>query len=393
MVAALTDSKAKVSLKEKSSSSVAPPEGAGREVITLPDSDLSAESPAVRPAPEEGQASGSKKRKVAEPACPTRASSKPRTEEKLAEPPTPKSSLPAGPRSADPKSAPRRELPAPPKSLADMMRSFSRPGARVPAFEDMSVNNWEDYFRFAEKVGEMLFEFNSSVAHYEEQLFASPSATEIGALQARVSDLEKEVKKYRSLEASNRAEVEKAAKFNKKFRTVELDLQIAETSLETCQDKLKLAGELYLQATTAETEAEKELQEIKLRNQLLEAGNLSEMERVRREERRKTRAELRDTIDKIGSHLEVHDRLLPHAIRAAEITANRMLVEEIEKGEIADLKEELETLTADEEAARLEAEKVKDLTFDPELGPDPVPASLMIEEPPSDPPVVPNQEL
>ncbi|XP_023639610.1 uncharacterized protein LOC111830954 [Capsella rubella] len=269
----------------------------------------------------------------------------------------------------------------------------------------MSVNNREDYFRFAEKVGEMLFEFNSSVAHYEEQLFASPSATEIGVLQARISDLEKEVKKYKSLEVSNQAEVEKAAKFNKKLRTVELDLQIAESSLETCQDKLKLAGELYLQATTAETEAKKELQETKLRNQLLEVGNSSEMERVRREERRKTLAEFWDTIDKIGSHLEEHDRLLPHAIRGAEITANRMLVEEIEKGEIADLKEELETLKADEKATRLEAEKVKDLLFDtvsytalladtpPELGPDPAPTPLMIEEPTSDPPVVPNQEL
>ncbi|XP_023638638.1 uncharacterized protein LOC111830532 [Capsella rubella] len=174
----------------------------------------------------------------------------------------------------------------------------------------MSLSNREDYFRFAEKVGEMLFEFNSSVAQYEEQLFASPSATEIGALQSRIADLEKEVKKYKSLDAANRAEMERAAKFSKKLKSVELDLQIAESDLETCQDKLKLAGELYLKATTAETEAKKELQEIKLRNQLLEAGNGSEMERVRREERRKTRAELRETIDKIGTHLELQ-RSLP----------------------------------------------------------------------------------
>ncbi|XP_023641901.1 uncharacterized protein LOC111831518 [Capsella rubella] len=383
MAAALTDTRAKVSSKEKSSSLVSPSEGTGREVITLPDSDLSAKSPAARPASEEGHASGSKKQKAAEPARPVRASSKPRTEEKPVETPASKGSLPAAPSSADPKVNPRRKLPALPKSLPDMMRGFSRQGARVPAFKDISVNNREDYFRFAEK---MLFEFNSSVAHYEEQLLASPSATEIGVLQALISDLEKEVKKHKSLEVSNRAKVEKVAKFNKKLRTVELDLHIAESSLETCQDKLKLAGELYLQATTAETEAKKEFQEIKLRNQLLEAGNGSEMERI-------------------GSHLEEHDRLIPNTIRAAEITANRMLVGEIEKGEIANLKEELETLKADEKAARLEAEKVKDLTFDPasynallantppEFVLDPAPAPLMIEKPTSDPPVVPNQEL
>ncbi|XP_023633347.1 protein MLP1 homolog [Capsella rubella] len=427
MVAALADAKIKNSSKEKSSSSVAPPEGEGREVITLPDSDVSAESPAARPTPGDGQASEPKKRKAVEPARPVRASSRLRTEEKPAETPASKGSLPATPSPADPKVTPRRELPcnlptkrpiyfllkppwsntttllaAPPKSLADMMRSVSRPGARVPAFKDMSVNNQEDYLRFAEK---MLFEFNSSVAHYEEQLFVSPSASEIGVLQARISELEKEVKKLRSSEASNRAEVEKAVKFNKRLRTVEGDLQIAESSLETCQDKLQLAGELYLKATTAETEAKQELQEIKLRNQLLEAGNSSEMERVRREERRKTRAELRSTIDQIGAYLLEHDRMIPHAIRAAEITANRMQVEEIERGEIADLKEELETLKADELTAQLEAEKVKNLTFDPtsftalladtppELGPDPAPTTLMIEEPATDPPAVPNQEL
>ncbi|XP_023634361.1 uncharacterized protein At3g60930, chloroplastic-like [Capsella rubella] len=431
MVAALADAKVKNSSKEKSSSSVAPPEGGDREVITLPDSDVSTESPAARPTPGDGQASEPKKRKAAEPARPVRASSRLRTEEKPAETPASKGSLPATPSPVDPKATPMRELPgklpvtrlfafslskplrsntnalfaAPPKSLADMMRSFSRPGARVPAFKDMSTNNREDYFRFAEKVGEMLFEFNSSVAHYEEQLFVTPSASEIGVLQSRISDLEKEVKKLRSSEASNRAEVEKAVKFNKRLRTVEGDLQIAESSLETCQDKLILAGELYLKATTAETEARQELQEVKLRNQLLEAGNSSEMERVRREERRKTRAELRSTIDQIGEHLVEHDRMIPHAIRAAEITANRMLVEEIERGEIADLKEELETLKADELAANLEAEKVKNLSFDPssftalladsppELGPDPAPTTLMIEEPATDPPAVPNQEL
>ncbi|XP_023640404.1 uncharacterized protein LOC111831104 [Capsella rubella] len=401
MVAALADAKMKNSSKEKSSSSVAPPEGGDREVITLPDSDVSTESPAARPTPGDGQASEPKKRKAAELARPVRASSRLRTEET----PASKGSLPATPSPVDPKATPRRELPAPPKSLADMMRSFSQPGARVPAFKDMSTTKREDYFRFVEKVGEMLFEFNSSVAHYEEQLFVSPSASEIGVLQSRISDLEKEVKKLRSSEASNRAEVEKAVKFNKRLRTVEGDLQIAESSLETCQDKLQLAGELYLKATTVETEARQELQEIKLRNQLLEAGNSSEMERVRREERRKTRAELRSTIDQIGAHLLEHDRMIPHAIRAAEITANRMLVEEIKRGEIADLKEELETLKADELTANLEAEKVKNLSFDPssftalladtppELGPDPAPTTLMIEEPANDPPAVPNQEL
>ncbi|XP_023644209.1 uncharacterized protein LOC111832099 [Capsella rubella] len=362
MVAMLSGIKAQVPSKEKSSSPAAPPEGSGREVITLPDSELSADSPAPRPAPEEGQASGSKKRKATESGLPARS----------------QTNAPFSPHS-------------PAKILADMMRSFSCPGARVPAFQDMSVNNREDYFRFAEKVGEMLFEFNSSVAHYKEQLFASPSATEIGVLQARISDLEKEVKKLKSAEASIRAEVEKTVKFNKRLRTVEGDLQIVESSLDTCQDKLQIVGELYLKATTAKTEAKQELQEIKLWNQLLEAGNSSEMERVRREERRKTRAELRSTIDKIGAQLVEHDRLIPHAIQAAEITANRMLVEEIDRGEIAALKEELETFKADEETARLEAEKVKDLTFDPasftalladtppELGPDPAPATLMIE--------------
>ncbi|XP_023644248.1 uncharacterized protein LOC111832142 [Capsella rubella] len=72
-----------------------------------------------------------------------------------------------------------------------------------------------------------------------------------------------------------------------------------------------------------------------------------------------SREQLRDGEGAKRGAEENHDRLMPHASRAAEITANRMLVEEIEKGEIADLKEELKTLKADKKAARLEAEKHK----------------------------------
>ncbi|XP_023644477.1 uncharacterized protein LOC111832400 [Capsella rubella] len=276
MAAALTDAKAKVPSKESSSSSAAPPEGTGREVITLPNSDLSAESPTAR---------------------------------QLL-----KRAKPAGPRSGKLQSPHDRYVRAQsPELRKRLMKPLLR---RVPCPRPR-------------------------------------------VLLTR-----------RELRSAN--------------------FQIAEASLETYQDKVQLAGDLYLKSTTAETEAKKELQEIKLRNQLLEAGNSSEMERVRREERRKTQAKLRDTIDKIGALLEDHDRLILHAIRAAEITANQMLVEEIEKGEIADLKDELETLKADKRGVCLEAEKVKDLTFHP--------ASFCSCSPydrgaTSDSPVVPNQEL
>ncbi|XP_019097435.1 PREDICTED: uncharacterized protein At3g60930, chloroplastic-like [Camelina sativa] len=42
----------------------------------------------------------------------------------------------------------------PPVSPADLMRSYTRPGVRVPAFADMSELNRANFFRFADKIGE-----------------------------------------------------------------------------------------------------------------------------------------------------------------------------------------------------------------------------------------------
>ncbi|XP_023633342.1 uncharacterized protein At3g60930, chloroplastic-like [Capsella rubella] len=241
-----------------------------------------------------------------------------------------------------------RTVSAPPKSLADMMRSFSRPGARVPPFKEMADLNRENYFRFAEKVGETLIEFNSAVASYEHQLLSNPDASDIKGMQSQISELEKRVKRLTAAEAANQLEVEKAKKSNARLKLIESELRIAEASLEDSRDKQQKARELYLQAVEAEALAKREVEELRLRNHAMEIGFNAEIKRACREERRKTRAQLREAAEGVHAFLDDHNRLVPATIRAAEITANRMLVEEIESGEIADLKAELETLKKDE---------------------------------------------
>ncbi|XP_023644228.1 uncharacterized protein LOC111832121 [Capsella rubella] len=203
------------------------------------------------------------------------------------------------------KGEPHHELPAPPKSLADMMRSFSRPGART------------------------LIEFNSAVASYEHQLLSNPDANVVKELP-------------------NHLEVEKAKKFGSRLKSLESDLKIAEASLEDAQDKQKKAVDLYLEAVEVEKSARREVDELRLRNHAMEVKFRAEIKKALREERRETRAQLREAAEGVHVFLSDHNRLVLATIRAAEITANRMLVEEIEAGEIADLQAELETPRKDE---------------------------------------------
>ncbi|XP_019086114.1 PREDICTED: uncharacterized protein At3g60930, chloroplastic-like [Camelina sativa] len=216
---------------------------------------------------------------------------------------------------------------APPASPADLMRSYIRPGVLIPAFADMTEVN-----RFADKIGKLMIEFNSSVASYEDQLFASPSSSEVNLLQERIADLE-----------AQKAEIEV------------LDLGVANEDL---RDKLKKARDLYFEAAGDLKAAKNRLHEIELRNQLLEAGNSCEIERVRREERQAMKRTLRPLVEEVKVTFEEREKLAPLQIRAAEIRANRMLVEEISRREIQDMEAELGLLKADEEEADEKVSKV-----------------------------------
>ncbi|XP_019089051.1 PREDICTED: uncharacterized protein At3g60930, chloroplastic-like [Camelina sativa] len=246
----------------------------------------------------------------------------------------------------------------PPVSPADLMRSYTRPGVRVPAFADMSELNRANFFRFADKIGELMIEFNSSVASYEDQLFASPSSSEVSHLREKIADLEAQVKEYARVEAKNAATVEKAEQIRARMKRAEvqvLDLGIANEDL---RDKLKKAGDLYYEAAEDVKAARSRLHEVELRNQLLEARNSCEIERVRREERQAMRQTLRPLVEEVKVTFEERKKLAPAKIRAAEIRANRMLIEEISRGEIQDMEAELGLLKADEEEADEKVSKV-----------------------------------
>ncbi|XP_019100884.1 PREDICTED: uncharacterized protein At3g60930, chloroplastic-like [Camelina sativa] len=247
---------------------------------------------------------------------------------------------------------------APPASPADLMRSYIRPGVRIPAFAYMTEVNRANFFGFADKIGELMIEFNSSVASYEDQLFASPSSFEVNLLQERIADLEAQVKEYARLEAKNASTVAKAEQIRARMKKAEievLDLGVANKDL---RGKLKKAGDLYFEAAEDAKAAKNRLHKIELCNQLPQAGNSCEIERVRREERQEMRRTLRPLVEEVRVTFEEREKLAPIQIRAAEIRANRMLIEEISRGEIQDMEAELGLLKADEEEADEKVSKV-----------------------------------
>ncbi|XP_019094435.1 PREDICTED: uncharacterized protein At3g60930, chloroplastic-like [Camelina sativa] len=183
---------------------------------------------------------------------------------------------------------------------ADLMRSYTRPGVRVPAYADMSELNRANFFRFADKIGELMIEFNSSVASFEDQLFASPSSSEVSHLREKIADLEAHVKEYARLEAENAATMEKAEQIRARMKRAEVQVLDFGIANEDLRDKLKKAGDLYYEAAEDVKAARSRLHEVELRNQLLEAGNSCEIERVRREERQAMRRTLRPLVEELG---------------------------------------------------------------------------------------------
>ncbi|XP_019094387.1 PREDICTED: uncharacterized protein At3g60930, chloroplastic-like [Camelina sativa] len=287
-----------------------------REVITPP-AEVSSQ-----------RADSSKKRKEPETSSPLREKSRAwtgssgdersKSSSKDRGPSSERRSKESGDSSGRPPSKERRSSPrVPPASPADLMRSYTRPGVRVPAFADMSELNRSNFLRFADKIGE------------------------VGLLREKIADLEAQVKEYARLEAENAATMEKAEQIRARMKRAEvqvLDLGIANEDL---RDKLKKAGDLYYEAAEDAKAARSRLHEIELRNQLLEAGNSCEIERVRREDRQAMRQTLRPLVEEVKVTFEEREKLAPLQIRAAEIRANRMLVEEISRGEIQDMEAEL----------------------------------------------------
>ncbi|XP_019089218.1 PREDICTED: uncharacterized protein At3g60930, chloroplastic-like [Camelina sativa] len=237
----------------------------------------------------------------------------------------------------------------PPTSPTDLMRSYTQPGVRIPAFADMSETNRVNFFCFTNKIGE---------------LFASPSSSEVCLLEERIADLEAEVKEYAKLEAENASTVAKAEQIRARMKKAEIKVLDLGVANEDLRDKLKKAGDLYFKAAEDAKAAKNRFHEIELRNQLLEAGNSCEIERVRREERQAMRRTLRPLVEEVKVTFEEREKLAPAKIRAAEIRANRMLIEEILRGEIRDMEAELGLLKADEEEADEKVSKVTPRDFD-----------------------------
>ncbi|XP_010418813.1 PREDICTED: uncharacterized protein At3g60930, chloroplastic-like [Camelina sativa] len=208
-----------------------------------------------------------------------------------------------------------RNLPSTKESGGSSGKLPSKEQSHSPqAFADMSEVNRANFFRFADKIGELMIEFNNSVASYEDQLFASPSTSEVNQLKERVVELETHVAEFTKLEAINAKPVEKAEQIRARMKKAEVEVLDLGVANEDLRGKLKKAGDLYYEAT----ENEKALRD----QESAEGG---------------------ETSDEANS---------PAKIRAAEFRANRMLVEEISRGEIQDIEAELGLLRADEEVSK-----------------------------------------
>jgi len=171
--------------------------------------------------------------------------------------------------------------------------------------------------------------------------------------------------------------VDRANSVLSRMRAAEAKVQTLEISNTDLSAKLESGKNAYPTTIENENRSRAELLACEERMKKLEEGQSVMLHAARQEEKRKVRAQLTDFSSKYGTFYVLSDEVEAANIRAAEVKANRELLEEIEKGEIPSIAEELESVRADEIKFAQKAAEPKTPR------PNPVePTSLLADTPP-----------
>ncbi|KAG7547770.1 hypothetical protein ISN44_As12g029820 [Arabidopsis suecica] len=153
----------------------------------------------------------------------------------------------------------RKEIPiptAPPKSPADFMRNFTPVGMRIPPFSDLKEVNRANYFRFADKLGELMLEYNTTFSCQESQLFP---VNELDGLRTRVTELEDEIRQLKEMEEENARAVAKANEIRERMLEAEARCNLLEIAKTDLSEKLNSGKNMYLEACDKITSLEAEV--------------------------------------------------------------------------------------------------------------------------------------
>ncbi|XP_020876137.1 meiosis-specific protein ASY2-like [Arabidopsis lyrata subsp. lyrata] len=256
----------------------------------------------------------------------------------------------------------RSLLVTPPKSPADFMRNFTPVGMRIPPFSDLKKVNRANYFRFADKLGELMLEYNTTFSCHESQLFP---VNELDGLRARVAELEDEIRQLKEMEEENARAVAKANEIRERMLEAEGRCNLLEIAKTDLSEKLKIGKNLYLEACDKITSLEAEVKRSEEWCKIAAEKRDEELAAAKKDERMR----LRELYSGLASKHETYYKAISDnemiGTRLAETRANRELLEEILKGEISDIKAELESVKKDEEEAEKKAREVSALRPQP----------------------------
>ncbi|KAG7564899.1 hypothetical protein ISN44_As10g016420 [Arabidopsis suecica] len=303
----------------------------------------------------------------------------------LSEPPIQVIVLPS--RDSENRESGRQEIPiptAPPKSPADFMRNFTPAGMRIPAFSELKEVNRANYFRFADKLGEIMLEYNTTFSCHENQLFP---VNELDSLRTRVAELEVEISQMKEMEEENANAVAKANEIRERMLNAEArcnHLDVVNTDLSV---KLKTGKNMYLEACDKITSLEAEAKRSEEWCKVIAEKRDEELAAARKDERRKLREHYSGLISKHETYLKALSENESISNRAAETRANRELLEELKRGEIPDIDAELESVKKDEADAEAKVNKMNALKPRPDEF-----AHLFVATPPESAPEDPYTE-
>ncbi|KAG7551780.1 hypothetical protein ISN45_Aa06g024180 [Arabidopsis thaliana x Arabidopsis arenosa] len=259
----------------------------------------------------------------------------------------------------------RQEIPiptAPPKSPADFMRNFTPVGMRIPPFSDLKEVNRANYFRFADKLGELMLEYNTTFSCHESQLFP---VNELDGLRTRVSELEDEIRQLKEMEEENARAVAKANEIQERMLEAEARCHLLEIAKTDLSEKLNSGKNMYLEACDKITSLETEVKRSEEWCKIVAEKRDEELAAAKKDERTR----LRELYSGLASKHETYYKAISDnemiGTRLAETRANRELLEEILKGEIPDIKAELESVKTDEAEAEKKAREVSALKPQP----------------------------
>ncbi|KAG7595379.1 hypothetical protein ISN45_Aa01g040730 [Arabidopsis thaliana x Arabidopsis arenosa] len=111
-------------------------------------------------------------------------------------------------------------------------------GMKIPPFSELKEVNRAKYFRFADKLGEIMLEYNTTFSCHESQLFP---INELDGLRVRVAELKEEIRQLKEMEEENAKAVAKANEIRERMLEVEGRYNLLEIAKTDLSEKLKTA--------------------------------------------------------------------------------------------------------------------------------------------------------